>query len=203
MNDSKNKKQSLDNTIFHTPKTTHKNSNYKINDFTKNNLNYTIFYTPESILTYKIAIWWIPILFYTVIMLILTLTVRLNNKTIELAFTFIAFVLYFIIYFITDVMYQFSKCDNTTKFDNILNSTYNAINISKFIALGYFIGIFLSDQQNFLLDTSQYSEYNSQFNNLLTSLIIGSFGMLYVNPVNRPNCSENIWCKKNNWIVNK
>lgn len=112
---------------------------------------------------------------------------------LELIFSLISFILYFIIYFITDMIYQSNKCENMKNSDIVIISVQNAINISKFVGLGYFLGVFITDNTRGIMDIS--TPFNSQINNLITSVICVIFGMFYINPLNRDNCSENIICK--------
>lgn len=177
---------------------------YKINNFENHSLKYILFNTPKSFMNYKIAIWWIPIILYIFCMILLT--VGFSNisysysKLLEFTFCFISFILYFIIYFITDLVFQSNICEGINKSDIVVNSLHNAFNISKFAAIGFFIGIFIADHNTPLININSYENY--QINNVLTSVLTIIFGMFYINPLNRSDCSENILCKKISQDIN-
>lgn len=173
---------------------------YKINNFKNHSLKYILFNTPKSFMNYKIAIWWIPITAYIFFMILLTFGFSnisySYTKLLEFTFCFISYVLYFIIYFITDLVYQSNICEGINKTDIVIISLHNAFNISKFAAIGYFIGIFITDHTTPLLNINYNQNY--QINNIITSILTIIFGMFYINPLNRSDCSQNILCKNIN-----
>ena len=66
------------------------------------------------------------------------------------------------------MIYQSNKCENVKQSDIVIISLQNAINISKFVGLGYFLGVFITDNTRGIMDIS--TPFNSQINNLITSL---------------------------------
>lgn len=168
---------------------------YNINNYKKHSLKHVIFKSPKSVMNYKIAIWWIPMCLYIFTMIILYVTFNTfgGGILLEIIFSLISFIIYFIIYFTTDIIYQSNMCTNLENSDIIMISVQNAINIAKFVGCGYFLGVFITDNTRGIMDIS--TPFNSQFNNLITSIIGIIFGMFYINPLNRDNCSENIICK--------
>ena len=64
----------------------------------------------------------------------------------------------FIVYFIVDVIYQARLCPKQTTEEDVSNSLYNSLNISLWVAAGYFIAT--------LLFPENYSDIGNRTNSL-------------------------------------
>ena len=136
---------------------------YKINYYP--NGFFKEFATGTSILKYKLAIYWIPILLFTVIMFIIVHTVFEaavydNNTTkSEIFGSIIAGVVIFVCYFLVDFIYQMMLCKKQSLEKDALNSVINAAHITVIVTLGYILGIFLSDNNAANVELAE-NEYN-------------------------------------------
>ncbi len=110
------------------------------------------FTVKASVFNYKLAMYWIPIVFWFLIMTSITNYVLfggvIDNMTdsstfIELGTSILAGVVMFIVYFIVDVIYQARLCPKQSTDQDISNSLYNSLNISVWVATGYFIAALL------------------------------------------------------------
>lgn len=121
----------------------------KINYFPNGFINE--FITGNSIVKYKLAIYWIPIVLFTIIMLILVHVIfeaAIYDEDIwisELLGSILAGVVIFICYFLVDFIYQLQLCKEQEIEQDVMNSLFNALHISIIVAIGYMLGIFLHD----------------------------------------------------------
>ena len=180
-----------------------------INNFNKVSLKNTLLKSPQTIVNYKIILWWLPLLLYIIVMFIIIISFPNTTSSgfypilLEFILSGCSWLILFIFYFIIDFIYQNKECNDTTAWDNTINSTKNASLIASFVAAGYFTGIFFTDKSSLALSAVPVpnSNISSQLNNLGLSSIGFIIGMLYINPINRDNCSLNIICKKNTKLI--
>ena len=220
----KNKKKQKDNIELQKQIVEEDEENNIINDFTKKNIFSTIF-SGSSIIKYKIGIYWIPLIIYIGLIYIYTL---LNieiyhdaNATMkEFVMGVIATIIMFIIYTITDLIYQYVICKKTIFGELLVNSLSNSFIPSLFILIGFSLGILLQDpyittMSDILKDgeASHKESYNiglsaninPQLNNIFISIIFYVFAIIYRNPINKPECISNKLClkKKHKFKKNK
>ena len=62
-----------------------------------------------------------------------------SSSFIEFGTSILAGIIMFIVYFIVDVIYQARLCPKQTTEEDVSNSLYNSLNISLWVAAGYFI----------------------------------------------------------------
>ena len=184
-----------------------KEIDYIINNYNNNSFREVLFHSPKTIMNYKMVMWWLPIGAYIITMILLSISFPITYETstalatlFECILSICSFIIFFIYYFTLDWIYQSNNCKDTTSFDNLWNSVKNSFNISLFVGLGYFIGIFFTDRTYLSANIAEISTrtfFGSQMNNLMLFILGFIGGMLYINPYNRDMCSLNIWCKQN------
>ena len=225
----KSKKKQKDNRelqkqIVEEEKEDEEEENNIINDFTKKNIFSTIF-SGSSIIKYKIGIYWIPLIIYITLIYIYTL-LNINifhetNPTMkEFIIGIIAGLLMFIIYTITDLIYQHVLCKKKHFGKFLLNSLSNSFIPALFVFLGFSLGLLLQDSRiTTLISAKQDGKVNNQemeqltksatknlqLNNIFISIIFYVFAIIYRNPINKPDCISNKLClkKKHKFKKNK
>lgn len=125
------------------------------------------FTVKASVLNYKLAMYWIPIVVWFLIMTSVSNYVLfggvIDNMTdsssfIEFGTSILAGIIMFIVYFIVDVIYQARLCPKQSTEEDVSNSLYNSLNISIWVAAGYFIAT--------LLFPENYSDISNRTNSL-------------------------------------
>ena len=179
---------------------------YRINDYTKKGLFSSLF-SGISLLKYKFAIYWLPLLFFIPLIYIYTVTI-LGKTSIqnEIIASFVSGLLIFIIYIIIDLIYQNIVCKNSTFIILLLNSLNNALIPSIFVIIGYLLGIFFLDKKvlsaagalknDGVIEYTEVSKIkkslleNKHINNIALCAIFYVLSIFYNNPINRSKCSN-------------
>ena len=179
---------------------------YRINDYTKKGLFSSLF-SGMSLLKYKFAMYWLPLLIFIPAIYIYTVTLLGTSKVqYEIIAGFMSGLLMFIIYIIIDLIYQNIVCKNSTFMKLLLNSLNNALIPTIFVIIGYLLGIFFMDKKAIKATTAlqndgiiAYNEIgkiekslldNKHINNIVLSVIFYILSILYNNPINKPKCSK-------------
>ena len=133
------------------------NEEYIYKELDDNKINYfpdgiiNEFITGMSILKYKMAIYWIPVILFAIIMFILVHTVFEasvfdgNILKTELMGSVLAAVVMFICYFLVDFIFQLQLCKDQEIGEDVINSVFNALHITIVVTFGYIFAIFLND----------------------------------------------------------
>ena len=176
---------------------------YIYKDLDDNKINYfpngiiKEFTTGTSILKYKLGIYWIPILLFSIFMFIIVNTLfesaLFDDNLIrtELVGAIVAIIIMFACYFIVDFIYQWQLCKDQDMSKNVMNSVFNSIHITSVVGLGYIFGMFISDynltdieiaQQNFDKQVFENNPMNDRFNsssgsNFMTGIPSMSMGI--------------------------
>ena len=109
------------------------------------------FITGQSILKYKLAMYWIPLLFYIIIMFIIVNTLFEsavfddNITKTEIVGTVIAGVVIFICYFLVDFIYQLQLCKDQNIGEDVKEFNCKFLQITVVVTMGYLLGMFLND----------------------------------------------------------
>ena len=188
-------------------------SKYNINNFTKISFMDTLF-GDYNIFDYKFIMYWLPVLLY---LIILTVYIVYYNQIYEFVTAFVAGIIMYIIYFITDISYQFMLCKNKNKsyFKLMTNSFINAALPSVFIIIGYSLATIISNKticnmRNInnidTMNSEDYADayfiknnyllrlYNIHINNIIVSIFFYIFSIFYNNPLNKKKCINNKLC---------
>ena len=181
------------------------------------------FTVKASILNYKLGMYWIPLLVWFIIMnwfinnvLFGGLMHNINDSSmlIEIGTALLAGILMFIIYFITDMIYQGRLCKKQSISEDMSNSGWNSLMISIWISAGYIAATLFfpesyhnktNDGLNTLVGdavTMQSDRLKSIFltdyhkHNKYAAILFYFIGMAYNNPYhNKGQCSRNKFCK--------
>ena len=154
--EKKSKKQIEDNNV--------------INDFPLG--FFETFTVKASILNYKLAMYWIPLLFWFIIMNMIINNVlfgglmdNINDSSvfIEIGTAMLAGIIMFIVYFTTDIIYQGRLCKKQGVSQDMSNSAWNSLIISIWIAAGYIAAT--------LFFPESYHNINNRTNDGLNSLV--------------------------------
>ena len=130
------------------------------------------FTVKASILNYKLGMYWIPLVFWFIIMTTIINYIlfggiidNMNDSSIfiEIGTAILAGIIMFIVYFITDIIYQGRYCSEQSVDQDISNSLFNSLNISIWVAIGYFVAA--------LLFPESYSNVINRTNDGLNSLV--------------------------------
>ncbi len=165
-----------------------------INDFTKKKI-ITVLTSNMYIFDYKIIMYWLPLLLYINFLLIFIIYFQIRS---EILTSILASILIYILYFLTDIIYQVILCKNTSYFKLIKNSLKNSFYPALFVSIGYFLGMFLKDENKHILHSGIYSSpyklYNIHINNIIISVFFYIFSIFYNNPLNKKKCINNKLC---------
>ena len=177
-----------------------------INDYTKNSFIST-FITGDSILNYKIVIYWLPIIIYTIV---LCLFILLTHSYSEYYMAIISMMIMFSIYFSIDFIYQIRLCKKKNISNHFKNALANSINPSIFVGIGYACAIILPNVKDCNITTiANTNEINKNFqfndthitnlinihrNNIVISIFFYIFSLLYNNKINKKKCINNKLC---------
>ena len=182
-----------------------------INDFTNKNIFETVF-TGFSILKYKIAMYWIPIILY---LIVLSGYILFTHSYSEFATAFVAGIIMYIVYFCVDFIYQIILCKYSKIPELIINSLMNSLTPAIFVIIGYIFALALRDvkdyahhvdHNNLRLSNEQVNLYttftntditrltNIHRNNIIVSIFAYIFAIIYNNPFNKKKCNNNNLC---------
>jgi len=182
-----------------------------INDFTNDNIFETVF-TGFSILKYKIAMYWIPIILY---LIVLSGYILFTHSYSEFATAFAAGIIMYIVYFIVDFIYQIILCKYSKIPELIINSLMNSLTPAIFVIIGYIFALALRDvkdyghnldHNNLRLSNEQVNLYttftntditrltNIHRNNIIVSIFAYIFAIIYNNPFKKKKCNNNNLC---------
>ena len=139
--------------------------------------------------------YWLPLLLYINFILIFIIYFQIRSETLT---SILASIIIYVLYFVIDIIYQIILCKNTSYLKLIKNSFKNAFYPALFVSIGYFLGLFLKDENKHILHSGIYSSpyklYNIHINNIIISVFFYIFSIFYNNPVNKKKCINNKLC---------
>ena len=208
MSENKKSKKNKKNRKSNKVKASNQLNNFK----GKNDFLSTITRSP-SIFSYRIGIYWIPLVIYLVLFHFIQYSLVTVTAGETLVRTFglalLSFILMYVIYFVVDVGYQFSLCRDKSVIKLLFNSLSNAFIPALFVLLGFIVGMFIIDDGEKLKDVLSQDKtsnvaistinliqkrVNLYHEEMILSTIFYVFSLLHRNPINRPKCNRNKIC---------